>query len=79
MIEQLVEEVMDGKKWVRSTRGPFTGEGVYKALASDMAARYLKKAPYIKSVRRVQKYTHLEIIVTYTHGVRARYILPAHF
>lgn len=82
MIEKRIVEVRDGRKWnpkAGYVEQPVTGGEVYKYLALDLSAQYLKGSPFIKSVRRIQNYTHLEILVTYDNGVRARYFLPATF
>jgi len=78
-IEKRETEIMDGKKWVPSHADPITGKAVYECLAGDLSAQYLKKSQYVKSVKRIQHYTHLEILVTYSTGIRVRYTLPAMF
>ena len=65
------------KKWEPHMQQ--TGETAAYNLASDLSAKYLEKAAYIKSVKRVQKYTHKEIIVTYDNECRAIYTVNAHF
>ena len=66
-----------GKTWTEI----YTTEGtaVTESLAQDLNAKYLEKASYIKSVKRVQLYTHKEITVVYSNGIKAVYTVPAHF
>ena len=52
---------------------------VYRNLSAALIAKKLNKCGYIGSIKRVQKYTHVEIITNFTDGTRAVYIVPAHF
>lgn len=65
------------KKWQLSneTIGPEAAQD----LAQTLNAKYLEKAPYIKSVRRVQHYTHKTITAILDTGVKLVYTVPAHF
>lgn len=66
------------KNWIVS----FTDNNecsVYKSLASDLTAKKLNGCSYIKSIKRVQRYTHCEITVTYDTNNKNVYFLPAHF
>lgn len=56
-----------------------SGENAAMGLAGDLNSKYLEKCSFIKSIRRVQRYTHKEIIVTYDNECRAIYTVPAHF
>lgn len=48
-------------------------------LAQILNAKYLEKAPYIKSIRRQQHYTHKTITVILDNGVKQVFTVPAHF
>lgn len=65
-----------GKTWI-NTYTDINPETVYKSLASDIIAKKINKARYIKSIKRVQHYTHVEIIVSYDNNVRSVYYVSA--
>ena len=54
-------------------------EEVYKYLARFLFDKIMNKATYIKRMKRIQHYTHLEFQVYFNSGDRAVFILPAHF
>lgn len=51
---------------------------VYKSLTSDLIQKKMNKCSYIKSIKRVQHYTHVTITVTYDSNTKNVYYLPAH-
>ena len=64
------------KTWI-NTYIDTDNASVYKSLASDIIAKKINQARYIKSIKRVQHYTHVEIIVTYDNNVRSLYYVSA--
>lgn len=56
-----------------------SGDSAIHNLAQLLNAKYLEKACYIKSVRRVQHYSHKTITVTIDNGVKHVFTVPAHF
>lgn len=65
-----------GKTWV-NTYVDECPESVYRSLAGDIIRKKINNARYIKSIRRIQRYTHVEIIVSYADNVRSVYYLNA--
>lgn len=65
-----------GKTWI-NTYIDTCPETVYKSLACDLTAKKINQARYIKSIKRIQHYTRVEIIVTYDNNVRSLYCLTA--
>ncbi len=73
-------EVKKGKIWIASNSSPVTDPGeVYKSLASDMAAKDIGKAAYIKSIKRSNNYDGTQnYTVTYDNNVRAVYTVDVY-
>ena len=71
-----IAQKKNGKTWI-DTYIDNDDASVYKSLSIDMIAKKINQARYIKSIKRVQHYTHVEIIVTYDHNVRSLYYLTA--
>lgn len=69
--------ILNGKKWQLSNET--TGPDAARDLAQILNAKYLEKAPYIKSIRRQQHYTHKTITAILDTGVKLVYTVPAHF
>jgi hypothetical protein len=69
--------ILINKQWQLSheTAGPEAA----RDLAQLLSAKYLEKAPYIKSIRRQQHYTHKTITVLLDNGVKQIFTVPAHF
>lgn len=44
---------------------------VYESLANALVSKKLNFCSYIKSIKRIQMYTHVEIIVTQDNGYRS--------
>lgn len=65
-----------GKTWV-NTYTDNNPDTVYKSLASDVIAKKVNQARYIKSIKRIQRYSHVEIIVLYDNDVRSVYYVSA--
>ena len=65
------------KKWQLSH--DTTGADAARDLAQILNAKYLEKAPYIKSIRRQQHYTHKTITALLDNGVKLVFTVPAHF
>ena len=65
-----------GKTWV-NTYIDYDVENVYRSLAGDVIRKKINNAGYIKSIKRIQHYTHVEIIVSYDNNVRSVYYLNA--
>ena len=65
------------KKWKLTYE--IAGPDAARDLAQLLNAKYLEKAPYIKSVRRQQHYTHKTITVIFDNGVKQIFTVPAHF
>lgn len=66
-----------GKQWQLSNNT--TGTDAARDLAQILNAKYLEKAPYIKSIRRQQHYTHKTITAILDNGVKLVFTVPAHF
>lgn len=71
-----IAQKKNGKTWV-NTYIDNDAASVYKSLSIDMIAKKINQARYIKSIKRVQHYTHVEIIVTYDNNVRSVYYVSA--
>lgn len=69
--------ILIDKKWHFSREE--NGIEAVQDLAQILNAKYLEKAPYIKSVRRVQHYTHKTITALLDNGVKLVFTVPAHF
>lgn len=65
-----------GKTWV-NTYIDYDVENVYRSLAGDVIRKKINNAGYIKSIKRIQHYTHVEIIVSYDNNVRSVYYVSA--
>jgi hypothetical protein len=55
------------------------GADAARDLAHILNAKYLEKAPYVKSIRRQQHYTHKTITAVLDTGVKLVFTVPAHF
>ena len=69
--------ILSEKKWYLSHET--TGPDAARDLAQILSAKYLEKAPYIKSIRRQQHYTHKTITAVLDTGVKLIFTVPAHF
>ena len=69
--------ILIGKKWCLTHAA--TGPDAARDLAQILSAKYLEKAPYIKSIRRQQHYTHKTITAVLDTGVKLVFTVPAHF
>jgi hypothetical protein len=69
--------ILIDKKWRLSYE--IAGPDAAWDLAQLLNAKYLEKAPYIKSIRRQQHYTHKTITVIFDNGVKQVFTVPAHF
>jgi hypothetical protein len=69
--------ILIDKKWHYSH--DTAGTDAARDLAQLLNAKYLEKAPYIKSIRRQQHYTHKTITVICDNGVKHVFTVPAHF
>ena len=69
--------ILTNKQWslYRETAGPDAALD----LAKTLNAKYLEKAPYIKSIRRQQHYTHKTITAVLDTDVKLVFTVPAHF
>lgn len=56
-----------------------SGPDAAEDLAQALSAKYLEKAPYIKSVRRQQHYSHKTITILFDNGVKQVFTVPAQF
>lgn len=64
-------------KWSFSRE--IAGPDAARDLAQILNAKYLEKAPYVKSIRRQQLYTHKTITAILDNGVKLVFTVPAHF
>ena len=71
-----IAQKKNGKTWV-NTYTDIDGENVYRSLAGDVVRKKINNAGYIKSIKRVQRYSHVEIIVNYGNDNRSVYYLNA--
>ena len=69
--------ILIDKKWCFSHET--AGQEAARDLAQILNAKYLEKAPYIKSIRRMQHYTHKTITAILDNGVKLVFTVPAHF
>ena len=69
--------ILSDKKWCLTHEA--TGPEAARDLAQILNAKYLEKAPYIKSIRRQQHYTHKTITALLDTGVKLIFTVPAHF
>lgn len=69
--------ILTGKTWQLSHET--TGPDAARDLAQILSAKYLEKASYIKSIRRVQHYTHKTVTAIFDNGVKSVFTVPAHF
>ena len=70
-------ETKEGKKWVLSStyNDPELDTWNLHALASDLAAKYIGKAPYIRSIKRRNNYDGTQTYtVTYDNCCRSIYV-----
>lgn len=75
-IPMRIAQKKTGKSWA-NTYTDTCPETVYKSLATDLIAKKINQARYIKSIKRIQHYTHVEIIVSYDNNVRSIYHVSA--
>lgn len=75
-IPRLVYQCKNGKAWMdmRTVTDP---ADIYESLAVELVAKKINACLWVKSITRKQKYTHVEITVTYDNGNRAIYYLKA--
>lgn len=66
-----------GKTWQLHSES--TDYDAARDLAQILNDKYLEKAPYIKSIRRQQHYTHKTITAIFDNGVKSVFTVPAHF
>ena len=71
-----IAQKKNGKTWI-NTYIDNDAENVYKSLAGDVIRKKINNAGYIKSIKRIQHYSHVEIIVSYSNDVRSVYYLNA--
>lgn len=71
-----IAQKKNGKTWV-NTYIDYDVENVYRSLAGDVIRKKINNAGYIKSIKRIQHYSHVEIIVSYDSNVRSVYYLNA--
>lgn len=71
-----IAQKKNGKTWI-NTYIDNDAENVYRSLAGDVIRKKINNAGYIKSIKRIQHYTHVEIIVLYSNDVRSVYYLNA--
>lgn len=76
VIPMRIAQKKTGKTWV-NTYIDTNNASVYKSLASDVIAKKINQARYIKSIKRIQHYTYVEIIATYDNNVRSLYYVSA--
>lgn len=69
--------ILSDKKWCLTHET--TGADAARDLAQILSAKYLEKAPYIKSIRRQQHYTHKTITAVLDTGCKLIFTVPAHF
>ena len=75
-IPMRIAQKKNGRTWV-NTYTDIDSENVYRSLAGDVVRKKINSAGYIKSIKRVQHYSHVEIIVNYGNNNRSVYYLNA--
>ena len=73
---KVVFQVKRGRKFVTTWQSTDPVE-VYKRLSNVLVSK-LCGCTWVKSIKRVQRYTHVEIIVTYDHDGRDIFTVPTH-
>lgn len=74
---KVVFEKKEGRKYIETLRSIDPVE-VYKRLSNVLVSKKLCNCTWVKSIKREQRYTHVEIIVTYDHGGRDIFTVPTH-
>ena len=74
---KVVFEKKEGRKYIETWRSIDPVE-VYKRLSNVLVSKKLCNCTWVKSIKRVQRYTHVEIIVTYDNGGRDIFTVPTH-
>lgn len=72
---KVVFEKRAGREWVATWQSENPAE-VYKRLAEALIAKKLCGCTWVKSIKRIQRYTHIEIVVTYDNDGRDTFTLP---
>ena len=54
-------------------------KNVYESLSNDVISKKINKCGFIKSIKRKQCYTHVEITVFYNEKTKSVYYLPTNF
>lgn len=75
-IPMRIAQKKSGNNWI-DTYIDNNAASVYKSLACDLTAKKINQARYIKSIKRIQKYSHVVIIVSYDNNVRSVYYVNA--
>jgi hypothetical protein len=65
-----------GKSW-ETTWASDDKATIYEKLANALVSKKINQCSYIKSIKRIQHYTHVEIIVTQDNGYRSIYKVNA--
>lgn len=73
----VVFEKKEGRKYIETWRSTDPIE-VYKRLSNVLVSKKLCGCTWVKSIKRVQRYTHVEIIVTYDNNGRDIFTVPTH-
>lgn len=73
----VVFQVKQGRNFVTTWRSD-NAEEVYKRLSNVLVSKKLCGCTWIKSIKRIQRYTHVEIVVSYDHGGRDIFTVPTH-
>lgn len=73
----VVFQVKQGRNFVTTWRSD-NAEEVYKRLSNVLVSKKLCNCTWVKSIKRVQRYTHVEIIVTYDNDGRDIFTVPTH-
>lgn len=74
---KVVFEKKEGRKYIETWQSTDLAE-VYKRLSNVLVSKKLCGCTWVKSIKRVQRYTHVEIIVTYDNGGRDIFTVPTH-
>lgn len=76
-IPMRIAQKKTGNNWI-DTYTDKSPDTVYRSLASDVITKKINQAKYIKSIKRIQKYDHVEITVLYDNNTRSIYFVSTH-
>lgn len=74
---KVVFQVKQGREFMTTWQSDDPAE-VYKRLSNVLVSKKLCGCTWVKSIKRVQRYTHVEIVVYYDNDGRDIFTVPTH-